>query len=427
MEKLKIEHYIPKSKEGIYYSIPFEVSENIEKITVSYSYDQNKGHGLGKKKNSNINIVDLGLMDEAGNFLGWSGSSHPSIHVGEYDSSAGYPIIPIHKGQWSIIIGCYHICNEGVTVEYNISFETKYKRWLFGDLHCHSTASDGTLDILALAKLATKKKFDFLAISNHNNFCENIKLPNIPSLTLIPAVEWTHYKGHMNFFGVNIPFENSFIANNLEEMNLLIENARKKGVYISVNHPKCNQCGYHWENDEAFDMVEVWNGPMRPTNVRAIKWWTEMLREGRRIACVGGSDFHKPRNVVRLGNPITAVFSDSPSSDDILNALSKGCSYITSGMKGPKLNLKCGSASFGDTVSIKNSPTLEIYGTNLGFARLILVMKEKEINLKAQNSGNFIDYVKIENTGFAYIKAVWKFPTGHTIIRAISNPIYFVE
>ena len=43
-------------------------------------------------------------------------------------------------------------------------------------------------------------------------------MPHIDGLTFIPAVEWTHYKGHINLFGVANPFENSFVANTKEDI-----------------------------------------------------------------------------------------------------------------------------------------------------------------------------------------------------------------
>ena len=35
---MKLMHFIPKSKEKTYYTIPFEVPENVERITVRYDY-----------------------------------------------------------------------------------------------------------------------------------------------------------------------------------------------------------------------------------------------------------------------------------------------------------------------------------------------------------------------------------------------------
>ena len=73
MNNLVIDHTITKTEEGTYYTIPFAVPEGIEKITVSYSYQRMSGK-VGHPEKM-VNVVDLGLMNESGKFLGWSGSS----------------------------------------------------------------------------------------------------------------------------------------------------------------------------------------------------------------------------------------------------------------------------------------------------------------------------------------------------------------
>ena len=279
---ITIRHQVPKAKEGKYYSIPFEVPEGVESMRIRYTYPK-----------AQKAIVDLGLMDNQGRFIGWSGSARNEITVGPYDATPGYWMTRAEKGSWQILVGAYHIPADPLPVTYEITYLMPDARWLAGDLHVHSTASDGKLSPYELGMLARKRGLDFLAIADHNNFCENFALPKIPGLTLIPAVEWTHYKGHMNFFGIKAPFDQSFVANDIDEMRTLIQQAKNKGALISVNHPKCPRCPYLWEDDTIFDLVEIWNGPMRKANTDAILWWHQMLLSGRKMPIVGGSDFHR--------------------------------------------------------------------------------------------------------------------------------------
>lgn len=83
---MKLQHFIPKSKEKTYYSIPFEVPENVERITVGYDYKRPVRGALADFFPTNT--IDIGLMDNEGNFLGWSGSAHKEIFVGEFASSS---------------------------------------------------------------------------------------------------------------------------------------------------------------------------------------------------------------------------------------------------------------------------------------------------------------------------------------------------
>ena len=421
MEKLVLKHTVKKETEGSYYTVGFDVPENVVRIAVSYSYPRrNKNRLAGDKR---VNIVDIGLMDGDGKFLGWSGSSHSSVFVGEYGSSNGYLSQKITAGRWRIIVGAYKISSAGVDVEYVVEFEEKKSRLLFGDLHVHSDASDGALDIPALAKLAVKKRLDFLGVANHNNYAENLSLPHVAGLTLIPAVEWTHYKGHMNFFGVPNPFENSFVANSDAEMKTLISHAKKLGALISVNHPKCRDCPYLWDDENSFDMIEVWNGPMRPANMRSVIWWTELLRQGRKIPIVGGSDFHNRLVPTRVGNPVTAVWADVPDTRGILSAISRGHAFVTCSVDGPRLSLRYGGATLGETVKIEREVLLEINASGLRGAVLVMVTQDGEKKLgSAWDKLNVRE--KICKAGFVYVKAVRKI-FGQEFIRAVSNPIYF--
>ena len=193
-------------------------------LTVRYSYPAGES------------IIDLGLEDGQGEFLGWSGSSRSSVTVGEFSATPGYLMEPVMPGTWHILVRAYHVRPEGVPVRYEISFEPEGPAWLFGDLHLHSDASDGQHDIQTLAKMAKGKGLDFLAITNHNNYSENFSLPHVPGLTLIPGVEWTHYRGHMNFLGISKPFAGSFVANDLAGMRAVTRQARERGALVCVNH-----------------------------------------------------------------------------------------------------------------------------------------------------------------------------------------------
>ena len=411
-----IKHMITKDKEGLYYTLPFDVPDDVVKITVSYDYYKPTKGAMGDLKPSNT--IDIGLMDEKGNFLGWSGSSHKTIYVGEHASSAGYLCQKIKPGKWQIIIGAYHVMDKGVEVTYEIDFEYKGEVLLYGDLHMHSTASDGVFSAYELGRLAREKGLDFIGIANHNNFSENLALPHIDSLTFIPAVEWTHYNGHMNFFGVAAPFENSFIANTRQEMKSIITHAKSLGAVVSVNHPHCPICPYKWNDDNAFDMIEVWNGPMRKSNVKAIEWWTFFLRGGRHIPIVGGSDYHKPKQFAVLGNPVTGVYAPSRSAEDILTAIRNGNCFITDNKDGVKIKLTYDGYVMGQTAVYKESSYLEIYADAKKIT-LVTDKGEKELTLK---DGHI--KVRLKEVKFAYIK-VYKGLGKLKRICAISNPIYF--
>lgn len=408
-----IEHFIPHDREGQYYTLPFSVPEGAIKVTVKYEYYRPTKGLLSDLKPSNC--IDIGLMDETGQFLGWSGSAHSAISVGEYSSTVGYITRKITPGEWRIIVGAYHVAEKGVNVKYTIDFEYRGEKLLFGDLHIHTRASDGVFDASKVANIAKENGLDFIAIANHNNYAENLSLPAVNGITYIPAVEWTHYLGHMNFFGAVNPYGDTFIANNKEEMHALLNKARSLGAVISVNHPKCGFLPYMWEDDTAFDMVEIWNGPMRPTNVRGIAYWTELLKSGRKLPAVGGSDYHRPGRFIYIGNPANGVYSPSQSAEDILNSIKSGHSFVTESKDGPVLNLRYGDFRMGDTVEYKEVTDLIVEAECRYPLKVILVTDKYEKEIKPGP-------VKLDKVKFAYIKVTKKHGKK---IRAVSNPIYF--
>ena len=416
MEDIVIRHHIPKEKEGTYYTLPFETPPGAETLTVSYDYPS-KGRGVMRDLKPS-NTVDLGLCNEKGEFLGWSGSAHKSISVGAHRSSPGYLTCPVNPGTWRILIGAYHIEEAGADVTYRISFTAPARRRYLGDLHMHSTASDGVFSPWELGARAKKAGLDFIAVADHNNYAENLHLPFVPGITYIPAVEWTHYKGHMNFFGVQAPFRNSFVANTGEEMRALISDARALGAAVSVNHPKCPICPYLWDDDTAFDLMEIWNGPYTPRNARAVKWWHTLLAGGRHIPAVGGSDFHKP-GIVRLGSPATAVYADSPAAADLLQAICAGHAYITESAKGPVLELSCGEAFMGDETAF--SPDIPVTAKT-DAAKVTFVTDRGEETVRAANGEARFS---AKDARFVYAKIEAALLPGRLL--AISNPIYFKE
>jgi len=420
-----IEHLIPKQAEGTYYTVPFPLPDGLERVMVSYSYKRLSGKG--GRASSMVNVVDLGLMDGEGRFLGWSGGARDTVFVGPYASTKGYKMAELTPGEWRIIVGAYKIPEGGLPVRYEITYTPKGPRWLSGDLHMHSDASDGQHDIYTLTKMARDRGLDFIAVANHNNYSENLRLPAVPGLTLLPAVEWTHYRGHMNFFGVAAPFENSFIANSEEEMLALVAHARAKGALVSVNHPKCNFCPYLWRGEDCFDLAEVWNGPMRKANLDAIAWWHGLLARGKKLPLVGGSDYHRDRHPVRFAHPITRVYAQSPSAGDILEAIAGGRSYVTASVGGIVLDMRCDGAGMGDTVALREGLALSLSAENLRpGVRLRLVTSEgAAAEWTRFPQGQIAAQLPVLSSWrFAYLVASRRI-FGWELVRAISNPIYF--
>ncbi|NJD58477.1 MAG: PHP domain-containing protein, partial [Anaerolineae bacterium] len=323
----RIPLFIEHNRQGTYFTLPFDMPADTESITLSYSYQRHdksdhRVPGGTFTSSREVNIIDLGLIAPDGTQVGASGSDKLSIKISATWATPGYRPTPLVAGEWQIIVGAYKVAEAGVDVLYELAFTPKHLRLLKGDLHTHTQASDGVLSVEELAWHAQRNGLDFLAITDHNQMISTAALPQVPGITLIPGIEWTHYQGHANFLGVDQPYDEPFLANAPEEVAARFASARGRGAFISVNHPFDPVCPFLFDmHSLPYDCLEVWNGPMRGSNLQAIGFWHSQLVAGNKIPICGGSDYHRDSLLLFPGGPTTCVYASSAGSRDILEAL----------------------------------------------------------------------------------------------------------
>jgi hypothetical protein len=429
---LRIQFFVEHAQEGLYLTVPFTMPPDIESVTLTYHYERHRGtrtDSTGYTQRREINIVDLGLIAPHGKQVGASGSDKTQIYVSETRATPGYRPTPLRPGEWKILLGAYKVVPEGVTVFYEISFTQKQVRLLKGDLHVHTLASDGVLTVDELAQRAARHGLDFLAITDHNQFVSADSLPPLPDLTLIPGVEWTHFKGHANFLGSENPYDEPFYANTPEEIRARFDSASQRGALITINHPCDDVCPFQFDlNSLPFDCLEIWNGPMRPANLMAIGLWHGMLMGGEKVPICGGSDYHRDHLFIMPGGPTTCVYAMSASPADILAGLKQGHAYLKFAPDGPDLSMKAGDVMMGDSVSFSNIRDIAIKVDGLASGDVLQVVTSKGSTplLKADTAGRFEGSYVMDEPGFARIEVLRNFIPGVPPLPALlSNPIYF--
>ena len=432
--KIQISIFIEHAQEGSYFTVPFTMPENIESFSLSYSYAR-QHEGEINAENSQFtsrteaNIIDLGLIAPDGQQVGASGSDKLSISISETSATPGYNPWPLVPGEWQIIVGAYVVALEGVDVLYQLSFSPKYRRLLKGDLHAHTFGSDGVLALGELAQHALRNGLDYLAVTDHNQMVSSDVLHQYSGITLIPGIEWTHYQGHANFLGVDRSYDEPFLANTIEEVQKRFSSARARGALISVNHPCDPVCSFLFDmNALPFDCLEVWNGPMRGSNLQAIGLWQGMLVAGKKIAICGGSDYHRDALLLFPGGPATCVYAMSDGLTDILAALKQGHAFITYSVNGPKLEMNAGESILGDSVEFSRVKQLEFHVRGLLSGDVVqVVTRNGNIPVfTAELGGDLNSSYTMDQPGFAFIEVQRSFLPGLPLLPAlVSNPIYF--
>jgi hypothetical protein len=426
--------FIDHKQQGAYFTLPFTMPANTESFSLRYRYERHR-ESESKVENGSfisrqeINIIDLGLIRPDGAQIGASGSDKLSISVSETAATPGYHPCALTPGEWQIIVGAYKVAIEGVNVIYDLSFTPKRLRMFRGDLHTHTLASDGVLSLADLSQHARRNGLDYLAITDHNQMVSAEALPRLDGLTLIAGIEWTHYQGHANFLGVDQPYDQPFLANSIAEVKARFDSAHARGAFICINHPCDPICPFLFDLDALpFDCLEVWNGPMRGSNLQALGLWHTMLLSGKKVPICGGSDYHRDSLLLFPGGPTTCVYALSAGPSDILAALKSGHAYLTYSANGPTLELTAGNSMLGDSVDFSAVRQLEfIVGGLLAGDVVQLITSAGPIPLvKAESDGGMRGGYTLQAAGFARIEILRSFLPGLPLLPAlISNPIYF--
>lgn len=445
----KIEFAIHKADEKKYRYIPLEIPGNVETIEIKPSY-------TGDDANSNItdeekNVIDFALMDENGDDLGSSGSNMRKIVISSSFASDGYKRRTPH-GTWKIIIGCYQVKTTGAIASYEIAYIFKKFRYLKGDVHTHTTNSDGKYTVLELAHKAKKKGLDFFFITDHNNSTEDLAIPLLEDLTIIEGLELTNYDGHINLLGVKKPYNGSYASATLDEVNGKLRQAKQKGAMRVLNHPFCFMVPINYNMDEVdYDGVEIWNGPATIKEMKAVDWWQKKLERGAQIPVVGGSDYHRDYFVTDLfASPTTRVWCDCNDKKTILAAIKSGRCVITRTTSSTMIDMRCDTYTVGDTIKMKDKKTVEITVKKMKKRHKLQVFSERGLIHEFTNKSckDYFYSTSVTDTGFIRAQIVYKKSAIGKLLHkavlrtlsadeakkpvpellyAITNPIYFIK
>lgn len=227
--------------------------------------------------------------------------------------------------------------------------------WYKGDLHAHSTHSDGDSSVQEVISTAESIGLDFFVLTDHDGDMDGSPSqwddPDYRSdaMVLLHGAEWTTGLGHANVWAPE-PFDYTdlWVANRNRDARAAIDAAHAQGALFSINHPSAFLCcPWEYEDDEAVDAIEVWNATYLIPNFNyasTSEFWEEHLLAGRRITGLGGSDTHELKGFqslfLGLAEPTTWIFAAERSADALLDAIRKGRVSISSEPSAPRIELQ---------------------------------------------------------------------------------------
>ena len=253
--------------------------------------------------------------------------------------------------------------------------------WYRGELHSHSTHSDGREDVAAVIASALHHRLDFISLTDHFTTAGWAELERLapPELCVMRGLEITGHRGHANLHGL-ATWVNPFVDEpQTWNINDAANATHAQGGLFCVNHPYALDLGwrYHEFDWGLCDLLEVYHHHEGEGNTRQLALWDELLRSGRRITGVAGIDSHDPfRGRHRLGQVATVVHAHALEQGAILEGLKRGAAYVSFGA-GLSFTAHSGSSQvgMGETIQATDRVCLEIELTHLEHPARLVVLK----------------------------------------------------
>lgn len=213
-----------------------------------------------------------------------------------------------------------------------VTLDSPYRRKAHmyrGQLHAHTTNSDGSQSPTDVMRAYKRAGYGFVAITDHN---VNTPDPRVPGILFIPGVENDHTCLHENRINATT------VAPGARLPQDVIDQASREGSFVQINHPDwpgvypANPC---W-SDEAllavrgYDAIEVWNASCESKHNRYEHRVDFLLSNGRRTFLTAVDDCHGTHLPYCFTSSVN-VFADARTLPEIMRSLKSGNFYASSG------------------------------------------------------------------------------------------------
>jgi hypothetical protein len=236
-------------------------------------------------------------------------------------------------------------------------------RFYKGNLHTHSSRSDGRLEPDEVCRQYRERGYDFLCLSDH--FLENYAFPVVDTrpfradgfTTLIGAelhAPATHLGELWHILAVGLPLDFERTGEE-EDGPALARRAAAAGAFVGIAHPQWY--GLDASDGHALDAahaVEIYNHTCEMLSARpdGVALFDQLLTEGRRLTGFASDDAHFHANDAFGG--WVRVKAESLDPEALLQALKAGRYYASQGPEIVSLEQE------GDVVRVAASPARSI-------------------------------------------------------------------
>jgi len=206
-------------------------------------------------------------------------------------------------------------------------------RWIKGNLHTHTTVSDGECPRQQTVDAFADRGYGFLAITDHDVLTSKKDLQKLEShgLALLPANEVSANGVHMLHIGARTRVKP--LADRQAVITAVNADA---GSLLIVNHPnwfaQFDHCPHNLLQEwQGYAGIEIYNGVIEilEGSPLATDHWDRLLSAGRRVWGFANDDVHK---LAHIGIAYNVAYVNQQTPDAVLDALRAGRFYASTGV-----------------------------------------------------------------------------------------------
>jgi len=231
-----------------------------------------------------------------------------------------------------------------VDVRYDFGGFNEPGNWYQGNLHLHTTISDGKMNPAATAELYRKLGYDFVALTDHlSGFREKNKKTykplvypleqlNKPDFRVLPGMEYDTKRNDETIHFVVVGPGYDQPLEKRQDLSEAVRNWWDNGAFVFLAHP-------HWSLDGTpvlekitfLPALEVFNYGCAVEEGRGGSeiYWDRLLRKSRPVLGVATDDTHRPGE--DSGGGWVMVKAKALTAEEIVTALRNGRFYFSSG------------------------------------------------------------------------------------------------
>jgi hypothetical protein len=250
--------------------------------------------------------------------------------------------------------------------------------WFRGNLHTHTSESDGDSTPAEVVRWYADHGYDFLVITDHDKIT---RVQDTAGLVLIPGEEVTDRLPkkplHVNAIGIEKPVRPQGGSTPVEVLQHDVDAVRAAGGLALINHPNF---GWAFGAEELLQVngatfLEIASGhpyvnELGPPSTEQM--WDRLLSAGKRIHAVAVDDVHHLKrpwdtDIAPPGKAWVVVRAEKRDAPSILDALARGDFYASTGVELEEL------------ASTKTSMTVRVKEKNGARYRILFIGKDGRV------------------------------------------------